>query len=85
MHAVLSYFSRGLITLVVELCDMAFQCELMDEPVVAADGHTCEAALHLPHQIFVTFSTGTSAETFIPGYSSTTCPPSPTKCWGTKY
>jgi hypothetical protein len=29
----------------VELCDMAFQCELMDDPVIAADGHTCEATL----------------------------------------
>ena len=32
----------------VELCDMAFQCELMEDPVVAADGHTYEATFRLP-------------------------------------
>ncbi len=26
-----------------EFCDMAFLCTLMDDPVVAADGHTSDA------------------------------------------
>ena len=34
--------------LAVELCDMAFQCELMEDPVVASDGHTYDAAFRLP-------------------------------------
>ena len=41
--------------LAVELCDMAFQCELMEDPVVASDGHTYDAAFRLPQWLFDRF------------------------------